>query len=51
MASATFSPAQAWLATLMPDGSPQVTPMGCDLDGEHILVNSSKESRKDKSMR
>jgi len=41
----------AHLATLMPDGSPQVTPVWCDLDGEHVLVNSAKGRRKDKNMR
>ena len=28
------------LATLMPDGSPQVTPVWVDTDGEHVLINS-----------
>jgi PPOX class probable F420-dependent enzyme len=30
-----------YLATLMPDGSPQVTPTWIDTDGEHILVNTA----------
>jgi PPOX class probable F420-dependent enzyme len=30
-----------YLATLMPDGSPQVTPTWLDTDGEHILVNTA----------
>ena len=30
----------AHLATLMPDGSPQVTPVWCDYDGTYILINS-----------
>jgi PPOX class probable F420-dependent enzyme len=30
------------LATLMPDGSPQVTPVWIDLDGEAIAVNTSE---------
>ena len=38
------------LATLMPDGSPQVTPVWCDYDGTHILVNSAKGRLKDKNM-
>jgi PPOX class probable F420-dependent enzyme len=44
-------PSMAHLATLMPDGSPQVTPVWCDLDGEHVRVNSAKGRRKDKNMR
>ena len=39
------------LATLMPDGSPQVTPVWVDYDGTHILVNSAKGRVKDKNMR
>ncbi len=41
----------AHLATLMPDGSPQVTPVWCDYDGTYILVNSAKGRVKDKNMR
>jgi PPOX class probable F420-dependent enzyme len=39
------------LATLNSDGSPQVTPVWVDFDGQHILVNSAKGRRKDKNMR
>jgi PPOX class probable F420-dependent enzyme len=39
------------LGTLMPDGSPQVTPVWVDYDGAHILVNSAKGRAKDKNMR
>ncbi|HKQ67729.1 MAG TPA: PPOX class F420-dependent oxidoreductase [Polyangiaceae bacterium] len=39
------------LATLMPDGSPQVTPVWVDFDGTHILVNSARGRQKDKNMR
>jgi len=39
------------LATLMPDGSPQVSPVWIDYDGRHILVNSAKGRVKDKNMR
>lgn len=39
------------LATLNSDGSPQVTPVWCDFDGQHILINSAKGRRKDKNMR
>src|SRR5262249_21673215 len=41
----------AHLATLMPDGTPQVTPVWCDYDGTHILVNSAKGRQKDKNLR
>lgn len=41
----------AHLATLMPDGSPQVTPVWCDFDGTHVRVNSAKGRVKDKNMR
>ena len=43
--------ATAHLATLMPDGSPQVTPVWVDLDGEHVRVNSVKGRRKDRNIR
>ena len=41
----------AHLGTLMPDGSPHVTPVWCDYDGSHIRVNSAKGRVKDKNMR
>jgi PPOX class probable F420-dependent enzyme len=41
----------ASLATLMPDGSPQVTPVWFDVDGGHIRVNSAKGRVKDRNMR
>jgi PPOX class probable F420-dependent enzyme len=41
----------AHLATLMEDGSPQVTPVWCDYDGTHIRVNSAKGRVKDQNMR
>jgi PPOX class probable F420-dependent enzyme len=44
-------PAFASLATLMPDGRPQVTPVWCDFDGAHVLVNSAKGRQKDRNMR
>jgi PPOX class probable F420-dependent enzyme len=39
------------LATLMPDGRPQVTPVWCDLEGAHIRINTAKGRVKDKNMR
>ena len=41
----------AHLATLMTDGSPQVTPVWIDYDGTHLLVNSAKGRQKDRNMR
>src|SRR5947209_5138446 len=41
----------ASLGTLMPDGSPQVTPVWCDLEGELVVVNSAKGRQKDKNIR
>ena len=39
------------LTTLMPDGSPQVTPVWCDFDGEHVIFNSAKGRQKDRNVR
>src|SRR5881397_1916085 len=39
------------LATVMKDGSPQVTPVWCDYDGTHVRINSAKGRIKDKNMR
>lgn len=39
------------LATLMPDGSPQVTPVWLDYKDGHILVNSARGRQKDRNMR
>ena len=44
-------PAFASLATVMPDGGPQVSPVWCDYDGRHIIVNTAKGRLKDKNMR
>src|SRR5579863_4109356 len=44
-------PAFASLATMMPDGQPQVTPVWCDYDGQHIRVNTAKGRVKDRNMR
>lgn len=41
----------ASLATINDDGSPQVTPVWCDWDGKHVLVNTAKGRRKDRNMR
>ncbi|MBI4787470.1 MAG: TIGR03618 family F420-dependent PPOX class oxidoreductase [Chloroflexi bacterium] len=38
------------LATMMPDGTPQVTSVYVDYDGMHILINSTKGRQKDRNM-
>ncbi len=40
-----------FLATTMPDGSPQVTPIWFNHDEEYILINSAKGRVKDRNMR
>jgi PPOX class probable F420-dependent enzyme len=44
-------PAFASLTTLMPDGSPQVTPVWCDLEGDQVIFNSAKGRQKDQNVR
>ncbi|HLY63926.1 MAG TPA: PPOX class F420-dependent oxidoreductase [Chloroflexota bacterium] len=39
------------LATLMPDGSPQVTHVWLDTDGEHILINTGSDHQKAKNVK
>jgi PPOX class probable F420-dependent enzyme len=38
------------LATLMPDGTLQVTPVWVDFDGKRVIVNSARGRRKDRNM-
>jgi PPOX class probable F420-dependent enzyme len=38
------------LATVMPDGSPQVTPVWIDYDGTHVIVNTAKGRVKTRNM-
>ena len=45
------SKAFLYLATVMPDGSPQVTPVWFSIDGEHILINTNEGRVKDKNMK
>ncbi len=47
----TQKKAFAQLATLMPDGSPQVSPVWFEYDGQNILINSAKGRVKDKNIR
>ena len=39
------------LATIMKDGSPQVSPVWAEYDGEHIIVNSASGRLKDRNMK
>ena len=41
----------ASLATVMKDGSPQLTPVWFNADGSHILINSARGRVKDRNMR
>src|SRR6266496_3904948 len=41
----------AHLATLMPDGSPHVTPVWFDYDGAHIRINTAVGRLKDRNVR
>ena len=43
--------AYLFLATIMTDGSPQVTPVWFDNDGEHILINTNEGRIKDRNMK
>ena len=45
------SKALLYLATLMPDGSPQVTPVWFSADDEYILINTNQGRVKDKNMK
>jgi PPOX class probable F420-dependent enzyme len=46
----TTKPAFAHVATLNPDGSPQVTPVWIDFDGTHVLFNTAKGRVKAKNL-
>lgn len=37
--------------TMLPNGQPQSTPVWCDYDGTHVLINSAVGRRKDKNIR
>lgn len=41
----------ASLATLMPDGRPQVTPVWCDVEGGLVIINTAKGRQKDRNLR
>src|SRR3989304_3472664 len=40
----------AFLGTLMPDGSPQLTPVWFNVGSEHIFINSAEDPQKDRNM-
>ena len=43
-------PVLGHLATLMPDGTPQVSPVWVAYDGEHVLVNTIQGRQKDRNL-
>ncbi|MCA9969201.1 MAG: PPOX class F420-dependent oxidoreductase [Anaerolineales bacterium] len=44
-------PVVVMLATLMPDGRPQVTPVWCSRHGDEVWVNTAKGRQKDRNLR
>lgn len=40
-----------YLATTMPNGSPQVSPVWFSIDGEYVLINTKEGRTKDKNMK
>ncbi len=44
-------PSTCYLATTMPDGSPQLTQVWVDTDGEHVLVNTVQGHQKERNLR
>jgi PPOX class probable F420-dependent enzyme len=44
------NPVHATIATIMPDGQPQLSVVWCNYDGEHILVNTARGRQKDKNL-
>jgi PPOX class probable F420-dependent enzyme len=45
------SKAYLFLTTIMPDGSPQITPVWFNTEGENILINTSEGRVKEKNMK
>ena len=41
----------AHVVTMMPDGTPQVTPVWVDYDGTHVIINSARGRQKDRNLR
>ena len=44
-------PVVVMLATVMPDGQPQVTPIWCDREGDMVRVNPAVGRQKDRNLR
>jgi PPOX class probable F420-dependent enzyme len=44
-------PIPATIATIMPDGQPQLSVVWCNTDGTHVLVNTARGRQKDKNLR
>ena len=44
-------PVVVTLATIMPGGEPQLTPVWCNYDGRHIWVNTTRARQKWRNMR
>ena len=43
-------PSPCFLATVMPDGSPQMTETWVDTDGEHVMINTVQGHQKVKNI-
>ena len=43
-------PIIAAFATIMPDGRPQVTPVWCNYDGTHVIVNATSGRQKHRNI-
>jgi PPOX class probable F420-dependent enzyme len=43
-------PVVVTFVTLMADGQPQATPVWCDYDGEHVLINTARGRQKDRNV-
>jgi PPOX class probable F420-dependent enzyme len=41
----------AYVATVMADGTPQVTPVWVDYDGQHVIFNTAKGRVKERNLR
>lgn len=41
----------AHIATVMPDGSPQVSPVWVDVEGDHVIVNTAEGRVKTRNVR
>ncbi len=38
------------IATIMPNGDPQLSVVWCDYDGEHVLLNTARGRQKDRNL-